>query len=67
MAAQKMRFLFHENGDVMTWGEEMPDGVELTLPADWYVHGSGKYVYNGTDLVVRDGWVDPVAQEEPGA
>jgi hypothetical protein len=56
-----MKVLFYENGDIMTWGEEVPTGTELSAPADWHQFGVEKYVSNedGTALVVRAGWVDP--------
>ena len=60
-----MKFVFYENGDIMTWGEEVIGEIELQLPDDWAQYGVQKYVANDdqTALVIRQGWQDPV--EEP--
>jgi hypothetical protein len=56
-----MLFVFYENGDIMTWGEQVPGGVFIELPGDWAEYSVAKYVANEdrTGLTVRPGWVDP--------
>lgn len=57
----------HE-GEILTWGEEFQGGVEIPqeeIPSDWEIFRTTKYLFDGTSLVVRDGWVDPVISEEP--
>ena len=54
-------------GDIVTWGEEFQGGVEIPqaeIPSDWEIFRTGKYLFDGTALVVRAGWVDPVAEPE---
>lgn len=59
-----MKFVFYENGDIMTWGEGVIGGVELVLPDDWSQFGVQKYVANAdrTALVARPGWTDPTPE-----
>ena len=55
-----------ENGLIQTWGEDPMVGTGFDKPADWHLYGAMKYKCDsaGTSLVVRDGWVDPVAEPE---
>jgi hypothetical protein len=57
-----MYFIFYPDGAIMTWGEEIPDGIYLELPADWGIYGPSKYKYDGTGLVPRDDWQEPAAE-----
>lgn len=61
-----LMFVFTKDGEISTWGEDVPNGIELAIPSDWGQFGVAKYVANNsqTGLVVRDGWVDPVAEPE---
>jgi hypothetical protein len=55
-------------GEITTWGEEFAGGVEIPqaeIPSDWEIFRTAKYLFDGTALVVRAGWVDPVISEEP--
>ena len=57
-------------GEITTWGEEFAGGVEIPsaeIPSDWEIFRTGKYLFDGSALVVRAGWVDPVLSEEPEA
>jgi len=59
----KLLIRYNQSGEIITWGEEFPDGLEIPaadIPSDWDAFGSSKYKYDGTALVVREGWVDPV-------
>ena len=54
-----------EDGTITTWGEEaLPGATEVVAPADWFEFSVAKYMLSGNSLVVRDGWVDPVAEPE---
>ena len=55
-------------GEITTWGEEFAGGVEIpaaAIPSDWEIFRTAKYLFDGTALVVRAGWVDPVISDEP--
>jgi hypothetical protein len=55
-------------GEIITWGEEFQGGVEIPqaeIPSDWEIFRTTKYLFDGSALVVRAGWVDPVISEEP--
>jgi hypothetical protein len=55
-------------GEIITWGEEFQGGVEIPqaeIPSDWEIFRTTKYLFDGTALVVRAGWVDPVISDEP--
>jgi hypothetical protein len=55
-------------GEITTWGEEFAGGVEIPaaeIPSDWEIFRTAKYLFDGTALVVRAGWVDPVISDEP--
>jgi hypothetical protein len=55
-----------ENGEIITYGEELTNATEIKeIPADWSYFQTMKYVFDGTALVVRAGWVDPVISDEP--
>jgi hypothetical protein len=54
--------------EIITWGEEFAGGVEIPqaeIPSDWEIFRTAKYLFDGTALVVRAGWVDPVISDEP--
>lgn len=64
---QKLMIRANEDGEIVTWGEEFAGGIEIpsaNIPADWVQFNAAKYIWNGTTLVVRDGWVAPVAEPE---
>ena len=55
-----------ENGEIVTWGADMPDAIEIVtadIPSDFYKYSVGKYRWSGTALVARAGWVAPVIDE----
>jgi len=57
-----------EQNEITTWGEEFAGGTEIPaaeIPSDWEIFRTAKYLFDGTALVVRAGWVDPVISEEP--
>ena len=59
---QKLLIRANEQGEIVTWGEEFAGGTEIPsadIPSDWEQYSSSKYIWNGTALVVREGWVDP--------
>lgn len=61
--ADKLFIRATESGEIHTWGAEIPDAIEIVaskIPLDWYVHSTGKYLWDGTKLVVRSGWTEPV-------
>jgi hypothetical protein len=56
----------NENGEIVTWGADMPDAIEIAsanIPSDWGKYADGKYVWNGSALVARSGWVVPVIDD----
>jgi hypothetical protein len=56
-----------EHNEITTWGEEFAGGTEIPaaeIPTDWEIFRTAKYLFDGTSLVVRDGWVDPVIEPE---
>ena len=58
----------NEHNEITTWGEEFAGGVEIpsaAIPSDWEIFRTAKYLFDGTALVVRAGWVDPVISDEP--
>jgi hypothetical protein len=57
----------NEHNEITTWGEEFAGGVEIpaaAIPSDWETFRTAKYLFNGTALVVRAGWVDPEPEPE---
>ena len=55
-----------ESGEIVSWGAELPDAIEIApanIPSDFYKYSVGKYVWSGTALVARAGWVAPVIDE----
>jgi hypothetical protein len=59
---QKLLIRANEDGEIVTWGEDFAGGTEIPsadIPADWTQFNAAKYIWNGTALVVREGWVDP--------
>lgn len=68
MATEGLYFRFAEDGSIISYGIELPDAVFIAasdLPADIMSYTHQKFVWNGSALVVRAGWVDPVISEEP--
>jgi len=64
----KLLISANHEGEILTWGEEFAGGVEIPaaeIPSDWEIFRTAKYLFDGTALVVRAGWVDPVIPEEP--
>jgi hypothetical protein len=64
----KLLIATNADGEIITWGEEFPGGTEIPaaeIPSDWEIFRTAKYLFDGTALVVRAGWVDPVISEEP--
>jgi len=58
-----------ENGEIVTWGADMPDAIEIAtgdIPSDFYKYSSGKYLWSGTALVARTGWIAPVYDDTVG-
>lgn len=58
---------FDENGNITTWGEvELAGTTEVANPpADFRQLGFQKYRWDGTKLVVRADFVEPVFAPEP--
>jgi len=62
-----MYIRFDENGNITTWGEV--ELAETTLvanpPADFRTHAFQKYRWDGSKLVIRGDYVEPVLASEP--
>jgi hypothetical protein len=66
----KLLVFANAEGEITTWGEEFAGGVEIPqaeIPSDWEIFRTAKYLFDGTALVVRAGWVDPVIEPETPA
>ena len=64
---KKLLIRANESGEILTWGEEFAGGTEIPsadIPSDWEQFNAAKYIWNGTALVVRDGWVAPAVEPE---
>ena len=58
----------NEHNEITTWGEEFAGGTEIPqaeIPSDWEIFRTAKYLFDGSALVVRAGWVDPVISAAP--
>jgi hypothetical protein len=62
-----MYIRFDDNGNITTWGDaDLPDTTFVASPpADFRTHGFQKYRWNGSALVVRADYVEPVFAPEP--
>ena len=51
----------NEDGDITTvGGAPLPGALEVEAPADFVEFSIAKYKVANGELVVREGWVDPV-------
>jgi hypothetical protein len=58
---------FSDDGEIVTWGIDLVDAEFFSyadLPSDFDLYSNAKYRYEDGEFVVRDGWVDPLAEEE---
>lgn len=62
-----MYIRFDENGNITTWGDaELPAATLVASPpADFRTLGFQKYRWDGSKLVVRADFVEPVFAPEP--
>jgi hypothetical protein len=64
--ADKLFIRPDENGEIVSWGAELPDAIEIaasSIPSDFQKYSVAKYRWNGTALVARAGWVAPVIDD----
>ena len=56
-----------DNGFIVTWGEaELPASIHIANPPEDYKENTFlKYRWNGTQLVVREDWIEPEIPAEP--
>jgi hypothetical protein len=49
------------DGNIVTWGEDpLAESITVTsVPADFAEWGVAKYIWDGSKLVARAGWVEP--------
>ncbi len=58
---------FSDDGEIVTWGIGLPDAEFFSyadLPSDFDTYSNAKYRYEDGEFVARDGWADPVPDEE---
>ena len=62
-----MYIRFDESGNITTWGEVELAGATLVAnpPADFRTHAFQKYRWDGSKLVIRADYVEPVFAPEP--
>lgn len=54
-------------GNIVTWGDDpLADAITVTnVPADFETWGVAKYIWDGSKLAARAGWVAPVLDPNP--
>lgn len=54
-------------GNIVTWGDDpLADSITVpNVPADFETWGVGKYIWDGSKLAARAGWVAPVLDPNP--
>jgi hypothetical protein len=64
-----MYIRFDESGNITTWGDAELPGATLVAspPADFRTHGFQKYRWDGSKLVIRADYVEPVFAPEEEA
>jgi hypothetical protein len=55
------------DGNIVTWGDDpLADSITVTsVPDDFSQWGVGKYIWDGSKLAARAGWVAPVLDADP--
>lgn len=67
MSVDGLYFRWDDHGKLVTYGIDLPDAQFIAygdLPEDIHQYTLAKFVWNGSAIVVRDGWVDPVIEPE---